>query len=116
MKSRRHSRHRAATRRLGPVLALLLLTAPALAASGEDACVVASAERLPRVAGLAIKGSTVRTLTAEQAAGWRQNPSPPVLVDLKVDAAGREMTYTYLCGATREGLFVRPLPDGKLPR
>ena len=81
----------------------------------EKECIIAAATRLPPVAGLTIRSSEVVALTAEQAAKWRQNPSPPVLINIAVNAAGQDATYTYLCGQSKHGMFVRPLPDGKLP-
>lgn len=96
-------------------LILAVLITSGAAHADDKACIIASAARLPPVAGLTIKSSAAVALTAEQAAKWRQNPSPPVLVNIAVNAAGQDATYTYLCGQSKHGMFVRPLPDGKLP-
>lgn len=61
----------------------------------ETACVMAAAEKLPRVPGLEIRGSTVTEKQPQRTGGGL--PGWVMLVALDVRAVGKDITYTMAC-------------------
>lgn len=77
------------------VIIFLTIAAPAFA--DDKTCVLAAAERLPRIAGLQIKETRTRPIPDEMRAKWTAGGELPVLVDVDYAAAGVSDTATYLC-------------------
>jgi hypothetical protein len=80
-------------------LAILLIatTLPACAddvPAGGKACILKSAELLPRIPGLEIKGS--KAMLVPSNAGW-------IRIDLNFVAAGQTETQSYLCAVGSSG-------------
>ena len=70
----------------------------------SKACTLKAAEVLPKIPGLAIRGS--RTAVQPRPANW-SSPMPPILVDMDVIAAGQNETYSYLCATGPAGTVVQ---------
>lgn len=92
-------------RTLLSVILLLTISAPAVA--DDKTCVLAAAERLPRIAGLQIKETRTRPLPADLQKQWTAGGDQPVLVDVDYSAAGVSDTATYLCAIAAGRPLVR---------
>lgn len=93
--------------RLALVLLLAITAAPAVAAPREEkACVLAAAERLPRIPGLAVDKSRVRPVPVDHKGG-----AASMIVDIDISAAGQSDTYSYLCVMSVAGPLIRRLAN-----
>lgn len=66
------------------------------------ACTLRAAEALPKISGLTIKSS--RTAELPPSANW--TGTPPIGVELDIEAAGQKETYAYLCGDGPSGAVI----------
>lgn len=90
-------------------IALVVLASPA--AADDKTCILAAAERLPRIAGLQIKETKTRPIPDDMRAKWTAGGDLPVLVDVRYDAAGVSDTATYLCAiAAGRPLITKIIP------
>jgi len=82
----------------------LVLFAPSCgwAAADVKSCVLKATAGLPKVAGLRVKKSSVRSMPPEQLANW-QGQSKPVIVDLDTDAPSASERYSYICASSPAG-------------
>jgi hypothetical protein len=101
---------------LGCVGLAAVAISPVARAYDTGKCTIQAATQLPRVAGLVIKTSSVRAISDKEASDWWKDQPRPVFIDILVNAAGQDVTYVFLCGESKFGMFARPLPDGKMPR
>jgi hypothetical protein len=85
---------------------LAVLVAGVSHAQDNRACIAKATEALPRIAGLKVKQTRTRPVTAEIMATWR-GQTRPIMVDLDVVAAGTAETYSYICVLTNKAAFVR---------
>jgi hypothetical protein len=82
------------------VIVFLLLASPVLAQDGPSKlCIVAAAEQLPKVPGIAIVASRTKSERPEGGV-------PMMSVELDVKIAAIDATYSFLCG-TPQGRPVR---------
>ena len=88
--------------------ALFLISTAANAAVDEKACIFAAAQNAPRIQGMTIDNSAVRPLPAEMADKWKGDEKP-VIVDLKITAAGQQDTLSYLCAMIGSRAHVQRL-------
>ncbi len=83
----------------------IVLISPALAQSGnsilEKSCVLAAAEKLPNIPGIAIVSSRTKPRA-------RASKSEPAVTDVEIDvtAAGLDATYSFLCTPQGKTVFV----------
>lgn len=78
------------------LIAFFLLTTVTAVNADDKACILKAAELLPRIAGLSIEESTIRPVPEKYMADFKSDQKP-VLVDIKINAAGQKDTYSYLC-------------------
>lgn len=83
---------------------LISLSVPALA--DDKTCILAAAERLPRIAGLQIKESRTRPLPPDIAKRWTAGGKLPVIIDLDYAAAGVTDTATFMCAKAQDGRML----------
>jgi hypothetical protein len=72
------------------------------AADTARSCVRKATEALPKVAGLQVKKSGIRSMPPQQLANWK-GQSRPIIVDLDTDAPGASERYSYICASSRTG-------------
>lgn len=89
--------------------AILLLTIATPAVADDKTCILAAAERLPRIAGLQIKETRTRPLPAGMQKQWTAGGDQPVLVEVDYAAAGVSDTATYLCAVAAGRTLVRKI-------
>ena len=83
-----------------------LLVAPNGYANADQPCISKAKQALPRVAGLVVKNSRTRPVSAAILATWK-GQTRPIIVDVDFIAAGEEETYSYICVITQGSAFVR---------
>jgi hypothetical protein len=86
------------------IYAALLLFVPSCCWAATDAktCVLKATAALPKIVGLRIKKSGVRTMPSEQLANWK-GQSKPIVVDLDTDAPVASERYSYICASSPSG-------------
>lgn len=89
--------------RLSLVCIGVALGSAAAGAEPRQACTLAAAEKLPRIAGLEIVSTNVVDL--EKPAGWIGD-APPMRVELEFKAAGQNAWSVWICAIGKDG---RPL-------
>jgi hypothetical protein len=85
--------------------AALLVTQSAYAEDGKP-CIAKATEALPRIAGLVVKKSRTRPVSAAILATWK-GQTRPMIVDVDFIADGAAQTYSYLCVITQGSAFVQ---------
>ena len=90
------------------IYAALLLFVPSCCWAATDAKrELKATAALPKIAGLRIKKSGVRTMPSEQLANWK-GQSKPIVVDLDTDAPVASVRYSYICASSPTGtIFVQ---------
>jgi hypothetical protein len=86
------------------IYAAVVMFAPSCGWATTDAktCVLKATAALPKVAGLRIKKSGVRTMPPEQLANWK-GQSKPIVVDLDTEAPVATERYSYICASSPIG-------------
>ena len=84
----------------------LLLAAPGANAKNSQPCVPKAIEALPHIAGLVVKRTRTRPVSAEILATWK-GQSRPIIVDVDVAEDGTQETLSYLSAVTRGAAFVQ---------
>ena len=89
------------------VIGILFLSVPALAQNApsilQKACIVAAAEKLPKVPGIEILGTRIRTFKTIY--GSSENET----IDIDIKAAGLTVTYSFGCTKGPGGIVVLPM-------
>ena len=88
------------------ILLAALLVAPIGHAKTDQPCISKAREALPRIAGLKVKNSRTRPVSAAILASWK-GETRPLVVDVDFIAAGEQETYSYLCVITQGSAFVQ---------
>jgi hypothetical protein len=83
-----------------------LLVAPNGYAKTDQPCISKAKEVLTHVAGLVVKNSRTRPVSAAILATWK-GQTRPIIVDVNFIAAGEEETYSYICVITQGSAFVQ---------
>ena len=93
-----------------PFLAALLvaqsLVTQSVSATADQPCISKAADALPRIAGLKVRKSRTRPVSAEILATWK-GQTRPIIVDVDFVADGQAQTYSYLCVITQGSAFVQ---------
>ncbi len=84
----------------------MLFAAPGADAKAGQPCVPKAIEALPHIAGLVVKQTRTRPVSAEILATWK-GQSRPIIVDVDVVEDGTQETLSYLCAMTRGSAFVQ---------
>ena len=87
------------------VLAALLVASDGHAKANQP-CISKATAALPHLAGLVVKNSRTRPVSAAILATWK-GQTRPVIVDVDFVAVGGEDTYSYLCVITQGSAFVQ---------
>ena len=83
-----------------------LVVAQSAYARDDQLCIAKAAEALPRIAGLVVKKSRTRPVSAGILATWK-GQTRPIIVDVDFIADGAGQTYSYLCVTTHGSAFVQ---------
>jgi hypothetical protein len=83
-----------------------LVVAQSACARDDQPCIAKAAEALPRIAGLVVKKSRTRPVSAGILATWK-GQTRPIIVDVDFIADGGGQTYSYLCVTTHGSAFVQ---------
>jgi hypothetical protein len=87
-----------------------LVVAQSAFAKDDQPCIAKAAEALPRIAGLVVKKSRTRPVSAAILATWK-GQSRPIIVDVDFIADDGVQTYSYLCVITQGSAFVQRTMD-----
>ena len=87
-------------------ISVLFLATANSHAEDNKACVSKATEALPHIAGLVVKKTRTRPVSAAILATW-QGQTRPIIVDVDTVAAGTEETYSYICAMTKGSAYVR---------
>ena len=87
-------------------VSVMLLATANSRADDNKACVSKATEALPHIAGLVVKKTRTRPVSAAILATW-QGQARPIIVDVDTVAAGTEETYSYICAMTKGSAYVR---------
>ena len=69
-------------------------------------CIPKATEALPRIAGLVIKQTRVRPVSAQMQSTWK-GQSRPIIVDVDFVAGGVGEQYSFLCVVTKGSALVQ---------
>jgi hypothetical protein len=89
----------------GAVSAALLVASNGYARVDQP-CLSKATEALPHIAGLVVKNSRTRPVSAAILATWKGR-TRPIIVDVDIVAAGEAQTYSYMCVVTQGSAFVQ---------
>jgi hypothetical protein len=84
----------------------VLLAASNVSAKTKQPCIPKAIEALPHIAGLVVKQTRTRPVSAEILATWK-GQSRPIIVDVDVVEDGTQETLSYLCAVTQGSAFVQ---------
>jgi hypothetical protein len=87
------------------VVTTLFAAAPAGARESQP-CIPKATEALPHIAGLLVKQTRTRPVSAAVLSTW-QGQSRPIIVDIDFVADGAAETYSFMCVVTRGAAFVQ---------
>ena len=82
------------------------LVARSASATADQPCISKAAGALPRIAGLVVKKSRTRPVSAAILETWK-GQTRPIIVDVDFVADGQAQTYSYLCVITQGSAFVQ---------
>jgi hypothetical protein len=92
---------------VGIVVAFAVLVAASSgSAKTNQRCAPKAIEALPHVAGLVVKRTRIRPVSAEVMTTWK-GQSQPIIVDVDVVEDGTQETLSYLCAVTQGSAFVQ---------
>jgi hypothetical protein len=88
------------------VASTVLAAASISSAKTNQPCVPKAIGAIPHIAGLVVKQTRIRPVSAEVLTTWK-GQSRPVIVDVDVVEDGTQETLSYLCAVTQGSAFVQ---------